>query len=169
MTVPDIIDIVVCTFLAIAFYAGFQRGIVKIFSLAAAGLITLLALLWLFPYLHEFMRASSVDGLPPSNDYHILSLVVFITGTVVIYALLRHLWLSKSSSYSAFGQKVLGGIILSGLMMVSLATILIFVRQADIINDRHLNDSRFMPIVDPIEKWGKEGITMLTGRELAKP
>ncbi len=146
------IDLLVLFLLGLAFVAGFQRGVLPVFSLVLASLISLLILVWILPYYTDFFFASL------SKSYHKYfefgTVFLFILLAVTNFALLRLLWKNQSTGRNLRLQKMLGGLIMVVLMIGTILTLTGFLQQANLVQKAHLKDSKSMTFLSPIKTWG---------------
>ena len=144
-------DIITIASLVIAFFAGFQKGVVRIFALVLALFAAFLLMTWLLPYLTDFFYAS----LP--YDYHpyytVVVLILFFLLLGLSFSLIRVLWRKEPSEQKILLQKTLGGLTMTLLMIATISTISVFLVRSNIIHDGYLAKSKTVPYLKPVEQW----------------
>ena len=144
-------DLIALTLLLVAFFAGYQKGVLRIFTVVLAIFSALLVLAWLLPYLTDFFYASF--PYEQHNGYHLMILIVFVALTALCFLLIRVLWKKDSSDKSLLLQKALGGVTMVLLMVITIGTINAFLHKSHIINAERLNESIAIAYLKPVQKW----------------
>jgi len=144
-------DIITIISLVIAFFAGFQKGVVQIFALLLAILAALLLMTWLLPYLTDFFYASLPYSYHPYYTVAIVGLFFVLLG--LSFSLIRVLWRREPSEHKILLQKTLGGLTMAVLMIATISTISVFLIRSNIIRDGSLAESKTVQYLKPVEQW----------------
>jgi amino acid transporter len=138
----------------LAFVGGFQKGVVKIFSTLLALLFAVIIVLWSVPYLYNFLNASALEipaWLGP----------VIILGELAILSFLGFKIIKKpektkkKNDHSLF-QNVMGGVLLSVFMLLSMAILSGFAEQTHLLTEKTKHESTAYKILDPVHQKSRE-------------
>ena len=147
-------DIITIVSLLIAFFAGFQRGVLQIFALLLSLLAAVLLMSWMLPYLTDFFYAS----LP--YDYHPYYTgtitILFVIFSIVFFYTIRILWRREPSTQKILLQKTMGGLTMALMMVATISTISVFLIRSNILQDGHLAHSKSVTYLKPIQQWSIE-------------
>ena len=148
------LDVVIVSLLILAFAAGFQRGVLKVFSLLISLFLSVLVLLWILPYYTEFFYASLSQEY--QSHYEVGTLCLFSLLVVGFFLALRLLWLNKKSNQTEWLQKAMGGLTMVILMVSTVVTLSGFLQQAELLQTRHVQESRTLTWLQPMQTLGSK-------------
>jgi hypothetical protein len=138
----------------LAFIGGFQKGVVKIFSLLLAFLFAILIVLWSVPYLYDFLNASLSEvptWLGPTLTFSELAILCFFGSKI-----LGTTWRPGKKKGGSFFQNVLGGAFLSAFMLLSMAILSGFAEQTHLLSEKTKHESTAYKILDPVHQKSRE-------------
>jgi hypothetical protein len=147
-------DIVCLILLLIAFAGGFQNGVVRIFSFMIGFTLSAVITIWSIPYLLDFLNASF--GHFPKYVASLIMGFEFLMFSWLLVKLVNSLWRPKSKKKTNIYQNVAGGLMLSAIMLFSIAILSGFFEQTKVIDDRVKNQSFAYKILTPIQKQSKK-------------
>ncbi|MBK8503026.1 MAG: CvpA family protein [Saprospiraceae bacterium] len=158
-------DIICLIMILIAFAGGFQNGVVRIFSLLIGFTVSAVITVWSIPYLLDFLKASV--GHFPNYVASIIMGFEFLMFSWLLVKLVNILWRPKSKKKKNIYQNVAGGLMLSAIMLFSIAILSGFFEQTKVINNQVKKESFAYKILSPIQKQSKN-YGLISPQRLAK-
>lgn len=147
-------DIICLLLVVLAFIGGFQKGVIRIFSFLIAICLSAIFTIWLAPYVTDFLEASSSSL--PANSVAILLILVFVLSSWLLGSLVRRLWKPIPRKKQSPIQNIAGGVILSIMMILSIAILNGFFEQTKIINSSTKHSSIAYKILTPIHEGSRQ-------------
>ncbi|MCB0685243.1 MAG: CvpA family protein [Saprospiraceae bacterium] len=147
-------DIICFLLVILAFVGGFQKGVVRIFSFLMAIGLAAIVTIWSVPYLTDFLVASlpDVPGYLPS----IILCILFVSLCWILSSLVQTLWKPTPKKKPSPVQNVAGGVILSSIMVISIAILSGFFEQTQVITATTKETSIAYKILIPINESSRQ-------------
>ncbi len=147
-------DIICLVMILIAFAGGFQKGVVRIFGWLIAILLASGTTLWSAPYLLDYLGSPSVGWSSPVPE--IMLVVEFALLMWLLTSLMGTLWKPVARKKESMVQNVTGGLMLSGIMVFSIAILSGFFDQTRVISQQTRQQSIAYKILTPIHHTSKK-------------
>ncbi|MCB0669554.1 MAG: CvpA family protein [Saprospiraceae bacterium] len=141
-------DIICLLLVGLAFAGGFQKGVIRIFSFVIAIILSIVLTVWSTPYILDFLEAS-ISTLPPYSNTVILGLL-FLILCLFLSSMVNVLWKPVQKKKQSPLQNIAGGLILSAIMILSIAVLGGFLERTKIINSGTKETSVAYKILTPI-------------------
>lgn len=143
-------DIICISLIILAFVGGYQNSILQTCTLFFSVLLSFAATLYISPYLLEFYRASI--GAPP--NIVIVPLVVGLGLALwwLMHRILRLLMKEQKMPVSSVLPQVVGGLIMAGIMLLSISVLTTFTDQARILSDDIKMEAHLYGWMEPINE-----------------
>ncbi len=152
-------DIITVASLVLAFFAGFQKGVLQIFALVLALFAAFLVMSWVLPYLTDFFYASLPFQYHPY--YMATVIIMFLLILFISFSTIRILWRREPSDQKVLLQKTLGGFTMTTLMIASISIISVFLIRSEIISDAYMAQSKTVTYLKPVEKWSLDLLNVI--------
>jgi len=143
------LDILCFSLMVYAFITGFQKGIMKTFSIwLSAGLAFLLTLI-AAPYIFAFLESSFVAY---TSEIDLLTLISTFTILLFItYKVCKKVF-QNDQVKNKFGNQLSGGVLFSVLMIGSIIVMITFFETANVINQKTAENSITFQLVKPLQE-----------------
>lgn len=149
-----IYDLLCLLMVILAFTGGFQKGVVRIFSILIAISLAAILTIWCTPYFKDFMLASFKE-LPKYTMSAFLGILFFLL-CWLLSSVVSKLWRPLPKKKQSTLQNVAGGLILSLIMVVSIAILSGFFEQTKIISSETKQSSIAYKIMTPIHEGSRQ-------------
>ena len=142
------LDILSLSLLAYAFITGYQKGIIKTFSIWISAGIAFLLTLIASPYIFSFLE-QSFHGYDQSLDL-IALISTFIILLFFVYKGCKKA-LGSEDANSTFSNKLSGALLFSTLMVGSIVVLFTFMESAHLLKDTTKQSSHSYQYLKPIQ------------------
>jgi len=143
-----VLDFLFVTLIVVAFVAGFQKGIFRSFTLCLSFFLTSFLALIFAPDVIAFFDESFGEG-------HLLvrflaALLLFLSLVLIIYQLFQTINSWPGERVSSF-RLLLGGFLLSVMMLFSLAILTGFLQQSGMLQTERARESQCLQLMQPMQ------------------
>ena len=140
-------DIIAGLLICLAFISGFQKSIIRTLSILLSVLAGLIITIMTSPYILAFLEASFSEFRSSTTVGLLIFFVVVFS--VFLHSILRFLWLDVSGK-GRLGQHILGGILLSVVMVVTISAFSSFLEQASLLTKSTKDSSKVYAALTPL-------------------
>ena len=147
-------DIICLILVVLAFIGGFQKGVMRIFSFLIAICLSAIIAIWSAPYILDFLNAS-FSQLPPYTP-SLCILVLFLTLSWLLSSLVGLLWKPIPKKKQNPVQNISGGVLLSAIMLLSIAILSGFFEQTKVISQQTKDSSYAYRILTPLHESSRQ-------------
>ena len=142
------LDILCISLLGYAFITGYQKGIIKTFSIWISGGIAFLVTMIISPYLFAFLDHSFARY---NNSIDLICLIsCFVILLFLIYRGCKNT-LGNEEGKNTFANKVSGGLLFSTLMIASVVVLITFMENAKLLNQTTKDSSQAYHYLKPLQ------------------
>lgn len=140
-------DIIAALLVCLAFISGFQKSIIRTLSILLSVLAGLVIVIMTSPHILAFLEASFSEF---SSTTTIGLLIAFVAVfSLFFHSILRFLWLDVSGK-GRLGQHIMGGLLLSAVMVITISAFSTFLEQASLLTKSTKNSSKVYAALSPL-------------------